>query len=285
MQVHLVNAVCLFVVLADDASCLGLEFLEFGFKFLVGVVRYAERERAHDSRHLGACDERLLRKFKTLQLVLLDEFRIVVRTAGDGFLGRLPETRFVLAGEAQLFQKRQRVLNLSEWNFREDSLLYRCQVICNVHSIKNSKHCAMVPMVIVFVSVRIEDMLRIGVQVQQFFHGGATGGFGFCLVELHHGLEVLGGLLVEAEDFDKLGCHAGADLFPSENIGKVAARLGEAEHIADSGTGEFRVGLDSGRLVFFQVLAEVRKLVNVDIVFHESNIIFMRTKVRTFFEK
>ena len=92
-------------------------------------------------------------------------------------------------------------------------------------------------------------------------------------------------VLVEAEDFDKLGCHAGADLFPSENIGKVATCLGEAEHIADSGTGEFRVGLDSSRLVFFQVLAEVRKLVNVDIVFHVLNIIFMRTKMRTFFEK
>ena len=143
----------------------------------------------------------------------------------------------------------------------------------------------MVPVVIVFVVVRIVDMLRIRVQVEQFFHGGTAGGFRFCLVELHHGLEVLCGFLVEAEDFDKFGCHAGADLFPSENIGKVAARLGKAEHIADSGTGEFRVGLDSGRLVFFQVLAEVRKLVNVDIVFHETNIIFMRTKVRTFFEK
>ena len=128
----------------------------------------------------------------------------------------------------------------------------------------------MVPVIIVFVSVRIEDMLRIGVQVQQFFHGGATSCLGFCLVELDHGLEVLGRFLVEAEDFDKLGCHAGADLFSSENIGKVAARLGEAEHVANSGTGELRVGLDSGRLVFFQVLAEVRKLINVYIVFHES---------------
>ena len=128
----------------------------------------------------------------------------------------------------------------------------------------------MVPVIIIFIGVRIEDMLRIRVQVQQFFHGGATGRLGFCLVELHHGFEVLCGFLVEAEDFDKLGCHAGADLFPSENIGKVAARLGEAEHIANPGTGELRVGLDSGRLVFFQVLAEVRKLINVYIVFHET---------------
>jgi hypothetical protein len=29
----------------------------------------------------------------------------------------------------------------------------------------------------------------------------------------------------------------------------------------------------------------VRKLVNVDIVFHVLNIIFVRTKMRTFFEK
>ncbi len=128
----------------------------------------------------------------------------------------------------------------------------------------------MVPVVVVFVGVRIEDMLRIRVQVEQFFHGGTAGGFRFCLVELDHGLEILGRLLVEAEDLDKFRRHAGADLFPSENIGEVAARFGEAEHVANPGTGELRVGLDSGRLVFFQVLAEVRKLINVYIIFHES---------------
>ena len=60
MQVHLINAACLFVVFTDDAPSLGLEFLELGFEFLVGGVRNAERERAHDGRHLGARDERLL---------------------------------------------------------------------------------------------------------------------------------------------------------------------------------------------------------------------------------
>ena len=128
----------------------------------------------------------------------------------------------------------------------------------------------MVPVIIVFIGVRIEDMLRIRVQVQQLFHGGAAGGLGLCLVELDHGFKILGGFLVEAEDLDEFCRHAGADLFSSENIGKVTARLGEAEHIANSGTGELRVGLDSGRLVFFQVLAEVRKLINVYIIFHES---------------
>ena len=141
----------------------------------------------------------------------------------------------------------------------------------------------MVPVVVIFVGVGIEDMLRIGVQVEQFFHGGTAGGLGFCLVELDHGFEILGGFLVEAEDLDKFSRHAGADLFPSENIGEVAARFGEAEHVANPGTRELRVGLDSGRLVFFQVLAEVRKLIYVYIVFHRLNIIFMRTIVRTFF--
>ena len=128
----------------------------------------------------------------------------------------------------------------------------------------------MVPVVIIFVGVRIEDVLRVRVQVQQFFHGGATGCFVFCLVELDHGFKILCGFLVESENFDKLGRHAGADLFPPEDVGKVAARLGEAEHVADSGTGEFRVGLDSCGLVFFQILSEVRKLIYVYIVFHES---------------
>ena len=128
-------------------------------------------------------------------------------------------------------------------------------------------------------------MLRVRVQVQEFFHGGTAGRFGLCLVELDHGLEVFCGFLVEAQDFDEFCGHAGANLFPSENIGKVTARLGESEHIANPGTGEFRVGLDSCRLVFFQVLAEVRKLINIDIVFHIINIVIMRTMVRTFFEK
>ena len=128
----------------------------------------------------------------------------------------------------------------------------------------------MVPVVVVFVGVGIEDMLRVRVQVEQFFHGGTACRIGFCLVELDHRLEIFRGFLVETENLDKLGGHAGADLFPSENIGEVTSRLGETQHVANPSTGELRVALDSCGLVFFQILAEVRKLIYVYIVFHKS---------------
>ena len=106
-------------------------------------------------------------------------------------------------------------------------------------------------------------MLRVRVQFQQFLHRGVAGGVVFRLVEFHHRLEVLRLFLVEFEDFDELCHHAGADLLAPEDIGKVTAALLEPEQVADFGTREARFRLCAGGLVFFQELAEVRKLVYV----------------------
>ena len=105
MDVHLVNAIRLFFVFADDAAGFRLEFLQFRFELLVRLARDAERERAHYCRFFGRRDECLLREFKTLQLVLLDEFRVVVRPAANAFASRLPESVSIFARKPETFQQ------------------------------------------------------------------------------------------------------------------------------------------------------------------------------------
>ena len=103
-------------------------------------------------------------------------------------------------------------------------------------------------------------MLLVRVQLQDFLHRGVAGGIAFRLVELNQRLEVLCLFLVELQHLDELCHHAGGDLLAAEHVGEVAAALLEPEHVADFGTGKGWLHLGAGGLVFFQELAEVRKL-------------------------
>ena len=98
---------------------------------------------------------------------------------------------------------------------------------------------------------------------QELLHRGISNRFVFGLVEFYQGFEILGFLLVEFQNFDKFGDHAGGDLFTSDHIGEVATALFETEQIADFGTGKTGFLFGAGNLVFFQKFAEVRKLVYV----------------------
>lgn len=97
MQVKLVDTVGLVRIFTNDAAGFCLEFLQFRFELAVGFVGNAEGERAHYGWHLGRCNEGLLGKLETLQLVLADKFVVIVRATRYGFLGRLPESVLVFA--------------------------------------------------------------------------------------------------------------------------------------------------------------------------------------------
>ena len=50
----------------------------------------------------------------------------------------------------------------------------------------------------------------------------------FCLLHVHHGLEIPGFFFIQAKHFNKLGNHAGGKFFPFDDIVIIAASLGEA---------------------------------------------------------
>ena len=106
-------------------------------------------------------------------------------------------------------------------------------------------------------------MLRIGVQFQDFLHGRVACGVAFCLVQFHQGFKILGFFLVEFQDFDELGYHAGANLFAPDHIGKVTAALFEAQKVANFSTGKMGLRFGAGYLVFFQEFTKMRKLIDV----------------------
>ena len=106
-------------------------------------------------------------------------------------------------------------------------------------------------------------MLRIRVQLQDFLHGRVACCVAFCLVQFYQCLKILGLFLVKLQNLDELLHHARADLLSPENVGKVAAAFLEAQQVANFGTGKMGLCVGAGRLVFFQELAEVRKLVYV----------------------
>lgn len=171
-------------------------------------------------------------------------------------------------GETQALQKVQAFFQLAQGDLGENSLLNRGQIVAHVHGIKDGEEGAVVPMVVIFVGVGIQDVLRVRMHLQKFFHGGLADGVGLGLVHFHHDFKVLGFLLFQIAELDELGHHAGAHLLSAEHVGKVAAALFHAQKVANFCTGKTGLGLDAGGLVFFQVFTEVRKLVDVNVLFH-----------------